>query len=280
MKTISSDIVVNSILKKKIEDNLESYYQFKGSFHDIKADKVYKEEVLISVVIPVYNEEKTIKVILEKLPKNNKIEVIVIDDNSNDNSLKEIKKAKFNSQLKIIKHGKNRGYGGALLSGIKKAKGQIIVTMDSDGQHRPEDLSNLISPILNQEADIVIGSRYKGSYNYKLPIQTRLGEACLEKIILILFNRKISNNQSGFRAFNRKALELFENIQNLGYAFATEIILKASLNGFRIKEIPITILKREYGSSKIILHKLFLSIISSLFIYFLKKIKKTFSKRE
>ena len=279
MKTISSDIVVNSILKKKIEDNLESYYQFKGLFQDIKADKVYKEEVLISVVIPVYNEEKTIKVILEKLPKNNKIEVIVVDDNSNDNSLKEIKKAKFNSQLKIIKHGKNRGYGGALLSGIKKAKGQIIVTMDSDGQHRPEDLSNLLSPILNEKADIVIGSRYKGSYNYKLPIKTRLGEACLEKIILILFNRKISNNQSGFRAFNRKALELFENIQNLGYAFATEIILKASLNGFRIKEIPITILKREYGSSKIILHKLFLSIISSLFIYLLKKIKKTFSKK-
>lgn len=276
---MSSDIIIDSIFKKKAQDNLESYYQFKELFEEVKINNIYEEQVLISIIIPVYNEEKTIKFILEKLPKNNKIEVIVIDDNSNDNSLKEIKKAKFKSQLKIIKHSRNKGYGGALLSGIKKAKGQIIVTMDSDGQHRPEDLSNLISPILNQEADIVIGSRYKGSYDYKLPISTRLGEACLEKIIQILFDQKISNNQSGFRAFNRKALDLFENIKYLGYAFATEVILKASLNGFRIKEIPIKILKREYGVSKIILSKLFLSIISCLFIYFLKKIKKIFSKK-
>ena len=148
--------------------------------------------------------------------------------------------------------------------------------MDSDGQHRPEDISNLISPILYQEADIAIGSRYKGSYDYELPLSTRLGEACLEKIIQIFFNRKICNNQSGFRAFNRKSLEVFKNIKYLDFAFATEVLLKASMKGYRIKEIPVKIIKREYGASKIILPKLFLSIISCLYIYILKKIKKIF----
>ncbi len=276
MKSLSTNAIINSILKKNEEYNLETYHQFKEFFKEAKINYTDKESVLISIIIPVYNEEKTIKFLLENLPKGKTIEIIVIDDNSFDGSLKEIKKFKFISQLKIIKHRKNRGYGGALLSGIKKANGQIIITMDSDGQHRPEDISSLISPILNQEADIAIGSRYKGSYDYKLPLSTRLGEACLEKIIQIFFNCKICNNQSGFRAFNRKSLDVFLNTKYLDFAFATEVLLKASIKGYKIKEIPVNIVKREYGVSKIILPKLFLSIISCLFIYILKKIKKIF----
>ena len=235
MKSLSSNAITNSILEKSEEYNLETYQQFKELFEEAKNNYTHKERVLISIVLPVYNEEKTIKFILEKLPKNNIIEVIVIDDNSFDDSLNEIKKAKYNSQIKIIKHRKNRGYGGALLSGIKKANGQIIVTMDSDGQHRPEDISKLITPILNQEADIAIGSRYKGSYDYELPVSTRLGEACLEKIIQLFFSQKICNNQSGFRAFNRQSLDVFKNIKYLDFAFDNEVILKSSIKGYKIK---------------------------------------------
>ncbi len=233
-----------------------------------------KRNILLSIVIPVYNEEKTIREVLEQLPKDNQYEIVVVDDNSSDNSIQEILKVQEQNPIRLIKHNKNEGYGSALLTGIKNANGKIVLTMDADGQHRPDDIFNLIQPIIKGEADITIGSRYLGSYNYKLPIATIFGELILEKLMKLIFRQKIKNNQGGFRAFNRKSLNIFNDIVFKDYAFTTEILLQAALKEYKIKECPITLKNRKYGSSKIILLKLFRSITECFFYYTLKKINK------
>ncbi|MFX0105924.1 MAG: glycosyltransferase family 2 protein [Candidatus Hodarchaeota archaeon] len=246
----------------------------------IKKYKKKTTEKIISIIIPVYNEENTIRQILEKIPKNNLIEIIVIDDCSMDNSISEIKKVKHQGEIHIIRHKINRGYGEALLTGIRHSTGDVFITMDSDGQHRTEDIFNLVLPIFEGEADICIGSRYKGSFNYKLPVATRFGEALLEIIIILLFRQKVKNNQCGFRALHKKTKHIFETIKFKGYAFTTELILLAMLNGYKIKEVPINLASREYGSSNIILRKLLFSLILCFGFYFIKRIVRILFKKK
>ena len=262
------------ILTKKsetIEVNKAILYQ--DLYDYIKRFKTEEDGVLLSILLPMYNEEKTIKSVLEKLPYNDSIEIIVVDDHSTDGSLEKIEEVKLKREIKVISHKENQGYGGAIISGISQVKGKIIVTMDSDGQHSPDDIFNLIKPIFEEEADYTIGSRYKGTYFYQLPILTRLGEVLVEKLIQIFFGVKIMNNQTGYRAFNRKILPIFNNTKYYGYAFCTEQIVKASISNYRIKECPIKVYKREYGSSSIKLMKLARRIFSCLFYYFGRKIK-------
>ena len=112
--------------------------------------------------------------------------------------------------------------GISLAEMIRKDK---VHAISCTGANLEEDIFNLVKPIFDKEADITIGSRYKGTYNYKLPIATRLGEAILEVIIILLFWQKVKNNQGGFRAFHRKTESILENIKFKGYAFTTELIL-------------------------------------------------------
>jgi glycosyltransferase involved in cell wall biosynthesis len=240
-----------------------------------------KNKILITIILPLYNEEKTIRPILNNLPIHDSIEIIVVDDHSTDNSSKEIEKVKKSKNFRVITHKKNTGYGAAIISGIRYSKGDIIVTMDTDGQHNPDDILTLIKPILDGEVDYTIGSRYLGRYYYNLPLSTRIGELLTEKLIQLLFGIKIMNNQNGFRAFRRELTKIFNNRLFIGYAFCTEQILQANLCGYRIKECPIKVYDREFGTSKIILRKLALNIFSCLFIYYLRKIITImFKKRE
>lgn len=264
IKTLSNKSETKGIVKEDIYQDLYNY---------IENFKIKEDQVLLSIVLPMYNEEKTIKPILDNLPYSNSIEIIVVNDHSTDNSLQEIEKVKLKREIRVINHKTNRGYGHAIISGIKNAKGDIIVTMDSDGQHSSDDIFNLVKPIFDGEFDYTIGSRYKGTYYYKLPILTRLGEVLVEKLIQIFFGPKIMNNQTGFRAFNRRIIPIFDNTKYHGYAFCTEQILKISLSGFKIKECPIKVYKREYGSSSIVLTKLARRIFSCLFYYYRQKIK-------
>lgn len=280
MKTLSTKMKFNNSLNRLKTNDVSLEYSYQDLYDSIKKFKRKDDNFLVSIVLPIYNEEKTIKTVLEKLPNNKSIEVIVVNDHSTDNSLKEIEIVKLKKEIRVINHRRNRGYGWAIKSGIKNAKGNIIVTMDTDGQHSPDDIINLVKPILYGEADYTLGSRYKGIYFYKIPVLNRLGELIVEKLIQIFFRTKVMNNQTGFRAFNKKVRPVFDNIKYEGYAFCTEQILKVSLAGFKIKECPIKVFSREYGSSKIILVKLAKKIFSCLFYYYIKKIKLIINKKK
>ena len=244
---------------------------FQEMYEYLKKHQNAKKSVLLSIILPLYNEEKTIRSILEDLPRNQSVEIIIIDDHSSDNSLNEIRKVEGYDKFKIIRHLTNSGYGNAIITGMQYATGDVIVSMDTDGQHSPSDIFNLIKPIFDGKADYTIGSRYLGSYHYHLPISTRLGEVLIEKFLHFFFGIKIMNNQNGFRAFDKKLIPLFNEAKFLGYAFCTEQILQAKLSEYRILECPIKLYNREYGYSKIILRKLTLNIFACLLIYYLKK---------
>jgi len=140
--------------------------------------------------------------------------------------------------------------------------------MDSDGQHNPNDIYHLIKPLLNEEADITVGSRYLGKCNFHIPFYTKIGEKMIEKTLQFLFNLEVHNNQNGYRAFKRKTLDIFKNFKFKDFAFTTEVLLKAGLNGYRIKEIPIVAEPRENGTSKVKLFKILISLSSCLLHYF------------
>jgi len=219
-----------------------------------------RSNFLVSIVIPLYNEEKSIRKIINEVPDHNWIEIIVVDDGSLDNSVNEIKKSK--REVKLIKHNNNRGYGEVLLNGLRTAKGDIIITIDSDGQHNPNEIYTLIKPILENKADITVGSRYLGKCNYNVPLYTRIGESIIEKFLYILFRQNVGNNQSGYRAFKRKTIDIFNCIKFKDFAFAIEVLFKAGLKGYRLLEVPIILEPREYSYSKVNLIKTTFKIFS------------------
>lgn len=261
--------------KKTTKFSIDVDKKFNNFCRDVSIQKIskYNKETkfLLTILIPVYNEEKSIREIINKIPEHNWIEIIIIDDGSSDKSVEEINNC--TKSIKLIKHKRNRGYGNALLSGINHANGDIIITLDSDGQHNPNEIYNLIKPILKDEAEIVIGSRYVGKCNYNIPVYVRIGEKIIEIFLKFLIKQKIINNQSGYRAFKREATEIFENIKFKDFAFATEVLLKAGLKKYRIKEVPIILEPRRYGSSKMSLIKTGFSLLSSIAFYTLIKLK-------
>ena len=265
MKSNTASLNKNSVKHPTTVSDYQDLYNY------LKIFKKNENLAMLSIILPMYNEEKTIRSILEDLPRNKSIEIIIIDDHSSDNSLNEIRKVEGYGKFKIIRHLTNSGYGNAIITGMRYATGDVIVSMDTDGQHSPADIFNLIKPIFDGEADYTIGSRYLGTYHYHLPIATRLGEVLIEKFLHFFFGIKIMNNQNGFRAFDKKLIPLFNNAKFLGYAFCTEQILQAKLSEYRILECPIKLYNREYGYSKIILRKLTLNIFACLLIYYLKK---------
>ncbi|MHA1285609.1 MAG: glycosyltransferase family 2 protein [Promethearchaeota archaeon] len=262
--------------------NKYNLYNKVTSLNDFSYNSILRS-INISIVIPLYNEENTIGDLINRIPKHENLEIIIVDDGSKDRSVDIIKNLMKKRKLILIRHQFNQGYGKALLTGIKKASGDIIISMDSDGQHNPEEIPKLLIPILRKEADIVIGSRYLGRSNYPVPIYTRLGELVIEKILKILFKQTIKNNQGGFRAFNKTSLKILNNIKYKGMAFTTEILFKASLNGLRLKEVPVLINPRKHGHSYVNIVRILKSITNCIIEYSLKKknidINKFFLKK-
>ncbi|CAB49499.1 glycosyltransferase family 2 protein [Pyrococcus abyssi] len=200
------------------------------------------------IVMPAYNEEKTIGDVLDSLlrvfPREN---IIVVDDGSRDRT-REIAKSKG---VHVVSHIINRGLGGALGTGIRYAvyKGaEIVVTFDADGQHIVEDALRVIKPVAEGKTDLAIGSRFKGNLN-QMPLVKRVGNIALNLITAIFAFRYISDTQSGLRAFSRNCASRVK-ITCDGYAVSSEIIVEASRKKCRIVEIPITAVYTEYSMKK------------------------------
>jgi len=191
------------------------------------------------VGIPAFNEEKNIAAIITKLADITDT-VIVCNDGSSDltSDIAE-KMGAF-----VINHEKNLGYGAAIRSIFLKAKeldGDILVTFDADGQHRTEDVEKVTKPIIDQEADLVIGSRFLDESEKEVPQYRKVGIKVITKITNASIKKQLTDSQSGFRAYSKKVLAEL-NPSELGMGISTEILIKASSKNFRITEVPIKIL--------------------------------------
>ena len=193
----------------------------------------------IIVGIPAFNEEKNIATIITKLADITDT-IIVCNDGSSDLTLDIAKKM----GVSVINHEKNLGYGAAIRSIFLKAKemnGDVLVTFDADGQHRIEDIENVIKPIIDQEADLVIGSRFLDESEKEIPQYRKVGIKVITKITNSSIKEQLTDSQSGFRAYSKKVLNEL-NPSELGMGISTEILIKASSKKFRITEVPIKIL--------------------------------------
>ena len=188
----------------------------------------------ITVGLPAYNEEKNIAKIIVQLKKVAD-QIIVCDDGSTDltsriaESLGTI----------VIKHPKNLGYGSAIRSIFLKAReinSEILVTIDSDGQHKIEDVEKVVKPVIDGRADISIGSRFLDKDD-NAPKYRKLGINIITKVTNSSLSEKITDSQSGFRAYNNKVLQALTPSDS-GMGISTEILIKSSNLGFKIAEVP------------------------------------------
>ena len=188
----------------------------------------------ITVGIPAYNEEKNIAKIIVKLKKTVD-QIIVCDDGSTD-STSEIAES---LGAIVVKHTKNSGYGMAIRSIFLKSReinADILVTLDADGQHKIEDINKIIKPVVDGEADISIGSRFLKKDN-NTPGYRKLGVKIITKVTNSSLSEKITDAQSGFRAYNNKVLQSLTPADS-GMGISTEILIKSSNLGLKIVEVP------------------------------------------
>jgi len=189
------------------------------------------------VCIPAFNEEKTIGEVVEKsLQYADK--VIVCNDGSTDNTEKKAKE----KGATIINHKKNLGYGAAIISLFEEAKKQnaeIMITLDGDGQHNPEQIPTLVSALTENNVDVVIGSRFLDK-NTNSPSYRKTGIKIITSASNFGTNFKVSDSQSGFRVYSKNAIDVIHPTEE-GMSVSTEILLKASNKGLSVAEVPIII---------------------------------------
>ena len=201
----------------------------------------------IAIGLPAFNEEKNIASIITQLKKKYTL-IIVCDDGSSDLTSEIAKEM----GVIVVRHNTNLGYGAAIRSLFLKANElncDILVTFDSDGQHKISDIENVIKPIQNKEANIVIGSRFLGNVEGNLPTYRKLGIKAITNLVNSNTGNKITDSQSGFRGYDKITLEKIIPSDS-GMGVSTEILIKANKQNFKIIETPITILYKEKISSQ------------------------------
>ncbi len=197
-------------------------------------------QLKILVAIPAYNEEVAIgSVVLRSLKYAD--EVLVVDDGSADNTAEVAALA----GAKVVKHEKNGGYGAALrtcFASARKAEADIMIIIDADGQHSPDDIPRMVEKLVAVKSDIVIGSRFVDGNvkNQKIPAYRKLGMKVLDTATIAGSGLNVSDTQSGFRAYSKKAIDRIR-IGEGGMGAGSEILIEAADHDLKISEVPIQV---------------------------------------
>jgi glycosyltransferase involved in cell wall biosynthesis len=238
----------NSILERLQE--LSDLLTIDDNYEPVGCDYELPRNFRLSVVIPVYNEERTIHQVLARvaaLPM--ATEIIVVDDASTDGTRRALAKIDRIPGLHIITKPQNEGKGAALRTGFRRASGDVVVVQDADLEYDPRDIVSLIRPIVLDQADVVYGSRFLGEKPQAASWLHRAGNGFLTRASNLTTGLAITDMETCYKAFRRDVLRSFE-IQQNRFGFEPEVTAKVARRKCRVVEVPITYAARSYAEGK------------------------------
>ena len=225
-----------SLIEIKELDNFEEYNN---------------NDILLSVLVPCFNEIKTISKVIKKIKESpvKNVEIIIVDDFSNDGSREFLSNLKDES-IKVKFHNINQGKGAAINTGIKYARGKIIIIQDADLEYDPAEYGILIKPIIERKADIVYGSRFKGGQPHRVVyFWHRVGNGFLTFLSNIFTDLNLSDMETCYKAFKSEVIKNIE-IEEKRFGFEPEITAKIARKDYRIYEVGISYYGRTYKEGK------------------------------
>jgi len=206
------------------------------------------------VLVPAFNEEQNIEKTIRSIPKNiigiDEVKVLVVDDGSTD---KTMDKAMNGGAYRVVSHSTNTGVGAAFMTGIRNAismNADILVAVDADSQFDSNQIPELISPILNNQADVVIGSRFKEGRPKKIPGIKYLGNKIFTRIVSSLVQQKFTDTQTGFRAYSKRALLNISVVND--FTYTQEVLIDLKFKGLQITEVPISVTYDDKRKSRVV----------------------------
>ena len=211
--------------------------------------------MILTVIIPAYNEKNTIKKIIQKikLVKNIKKQIILVDDGSTDGTTDIIKKKLSSKVDKIIFHKRNFGKGAAIISAKKFIKGNYVIIQDADLEYNPQDYKKILNAMLDRKLQSVYGSRVLGKQRYSVKNFTSKSRVFFNHVLTIfsniLFNQNLSDAHTCYKAFDANFFKKIK-LKEKDFAFCPEITAKISKLGIKIHEVPIDYSGRSYEEGK------------------------------
>lgn len=205
---------------------------------------------LLSVIVPVFNERATVAEILRRMQSVSlplDLEIIVVDDGSTDGS-DQVLAALKDSTVRVIRHSTNRGKGAAVRSGLKAARGDLLLIQDGDLEYDPDDWTKLLEPLLKGKADVVYGSRFTGARK-NMMLMHWIGNRFLCLVTNVLYATTLSDMETCYKLFRRTVLAGITLRANR-FDFEPEITAKVLRSGYRIYEVPISYAGREFADGK------------------------------
>ena len=204
----------------------------------------------LSVVIPVYNEKKTLnELILRVEAVSIDKEVIIVDDASTDGTRDLLKKYEKKEGFEVIYRPKNKGKGAALRAGFEIVKGEVIIIQDADLEYNPKDFHVLLEPIFNKRADVVYGSRFLGGSHRVLFFWHYIANKFLTTLSNMFTNINLTDMETGYKAFRREVIESI-SLKSNRFGFEPEFTMKVAQRKFVIYEVPISYDGRDYSEGK------------------------------
>ena len=233
--------------------------------------------MLLSIIIPVYNEKQTLKALVEKVQSldlsslNLDRELIMVDDCSQDGTLDVAQGLADEGKIRLIRHQKNQGKGAALQTGFQNARGDILLIQDADLEYNPEEYPKLLKPILDGKADVVYGSRFMGGEPHRvLYFWHYLGNKFLTLLSNITTNLNLTDMETCYKVFRSEVLKAI-SLKEKRFGFEPEVTAKVARLGCRIYEVGISYTGRTYTEGKKINWKDGLRALWCIFKYALVK---------